>query len=606
MTTSTTIELNLARKWRPKTFDTIVGQDIPVRMLKNGLYLKKFFPVYLFAGQRGCGKTSTARVFATAINCQQLSTFQENPATTLPCLSCESCKAMMRNHHPDFIEIDAASHTGVDHVRQLIDASSYMPLLGHKKIYLIDEAHMLSKAAFNAFLKILEEPPMSVLFMLATTETHKIPDTVLSRCFHVVFNPIEQQSLKDHILFLCQQESITIEDAALDILINETEGSARDAINLLERVRFSHSTITEQTILSLLGKISNTDLYELITTIVQKQPEQLMAKLSTIQTAAQSPTIIWNMIIDVCRSLMWIKYQCASKLAPWIQQQQTLFHIAQNISFEQIHTICQHLWNHEELFFKTTKKHAFLEIVLLQLATNTIPTISPKPQQPLSSPSPKLTQGAAQQHSSSTHTASPAPAQTPTSTHNTLPAWNDFIQNINKTGDALLASIFTQAKLIDIPQDHGAVHVQLHTKSKFFTDKIAECKTCWHPLFRQAFPHATELVFVEPHNTPQQTPPPRPVAQPSSPPPAPPRSAAPSSQSSPQPWAQRQSKTFARNTTTVPALDLAPISVEDKEKWPQANLLLSHFPGKIKKLEKESSLTSSSTTQTADQEAHPA
>ncbi|MFH1644148.1 MAG: DNA polymerase III subunit gamma/tau [bacterium] len=194
--------LNLARKWRPKTFNEIVGQNIPIKTLLNGLYLKKFFPVYLFAGQRGCGKTSSARIFAAAINCQNLKKFQEDPKEKIPCLECESCQPMLKNNHPDFIEIDAASHTGVDNVRQILENSSYMPLAGNKKIYLIDEAHMLSKAAFNAFLKVLEEPPSTVLFILATTEIHKIPETVLSRCFQVIFRPINSDDLKKHLINL--------------------------------------------------------------------------------------------------------------------------------------------------------------------------------------------------------------------------------------------------------------------------------------------------------------------------------------------------------------------------------------------------------------------
>lgn len=179
-------ELNLARKWRPSTFESIVGQDLTVRLLKNSLFRQQFFPVYLLAGQRGCGKTTTGRVFAAAINCDRLHDFTQDPQKTIvPCGQCVSCDAMKRGIHPDFIEIDAASHTGVDNVRQIIEATSFLPQLGRKKIYLIDEAHMLSKAAFNAFLKILEEPPKTVLFMMATTDAHKIIDTVRSRCFQL-------------------------------------------------------------------------------------------------------------------------------------------------------------------------------------------------------------------------------------------------------------------------------------------------------------------------------------------------------------------------------------------------------------------------------------
>ena len=148
-------QLNLARKWRSKNFDQIVGQDNSIKILKNSLYLDRLFPVYLFAGQRGCGKTTTARVFAAAINCERLEKFRVQPKDELlPCNECYSCTAILAGKHPDFIEMDAASHTGVENVRNIVDAATLLPVLGKKKIYLIDEAHMLSRAAFNAFLKI--------------------------------------------------------------------------------------------------------------------------------------------------------------------------------------------------------------------------------------------------------------------------------------------------------------------------------------------------------------------------------------------------------------------------------------------------------------------
>src|SRR3989339_55359 len=245
------IQLNLARKWRSKQFEQIVGQDLSVRILKNSLFLGKFFPVYLFAGQHGCGKTTTARVFAAAVNCEKLPDFQQNPKKFIvPCLECNSCKAMMKGKHPDFIEMDAASHTGVDNVRQIIEASTLLPLLGRKKVYLIDEAHMLSKAAFNAFLKILEEPPASVFFILATTDDHKIIDTVRSRCFQLFFNAVDQSVLLNHLVQICEQEGIKYEPAGLALIIKETGGSVRDALNLMEQVGFSAKQIGKKEVLS--------------------------------------------------------------------------------------------------------------------------------------------------------------------------------------------------------------------------------------------------------------------------------------------------------------------------------------------------------------------
>ena len=179
----------LSRRGRPTTFDTIIGQDLPVRLLKNSLYVGSIFPVYLLSGMRGSGKTTTARVFAAALNCVNRESFQQDPKQySLPCGACDSCRAMAASRHPDFIEIDAASYTGVDNIRDVIESASFVPVLGKTKIYLIDEAHMLSKAACNALLKVLEEPPHSALFMLATTDADKIIDTVRSRSFRLFFS----------------------------------------------------------------------------------------------------------------------------------------------------------------------------------------------------------------------------------------------------------------------------------------------------------------------------------------------------------------------------------------------------------------------------------
>jgi len=364
--------LNLARKWRPQSFKNIVGQDIPIKMLQNSLYLKKYFPVYLFAGQRGCGKTSSARVFAAAINCQKLPDFQTKPVENpVPCQACDSCLSMARANHPDFIEIDAASHTGVDNVRQIIEAAAYVPLSGQKKIYLIDEAHMLSKAAFNAFLKILEEPPSTVLFILATTELKKIPETVLSRCFHVSFTSVEQKNLLPHLKSVCASENIEIDDSALEILIEETDGSVRDALNLLEQVRFSSEQVTQDAVLNVLGKISNTAIIKLFACVLEQDGTKLLTHLHTIAFKTLVPQTIWNMIVELCRALMWVKYGVQTLPNSFNKQFDELFTLANNCSLNRLHAIMQLLWSQEALFLQTSKKHTFLEVVLLQLCQQT-------------------------------------------------------------------------------------------------------------------------------------------------------------------------------------------------------------------------------------------
>ena len=360
--------LNLARKWRPKNFSEIVGQDLSVSMLKNSLYVKKLFPVYLFSGQRGCGKTSTARIFAAAINCKKLPDFQADAKNnSIPCLTCESCLAMQNSHHPDFIEMDAASHTGVDSVRQIIESCTYMPLSGAKKIYLIDEAHMLSKAAFNAFLKILEEPPTSAIFVMATTELQKIPETVRSRCFQVLFNSVGQISLLKHMINVCKHENITVEESALTLLIQETDGSVRDAINALEQVRFTGETITKELVLKSLGKLSDTKLFELLDLILEQNPKGLLLYLEEIQFATLTAQSLWNMVTSILRALLWVKYEVTQDKTLFSFDLQELSIRANKCSINKLYALLQLLWSQEPLFLQTPQKHLFLEMVLLQM-----------------------------------------------------------------------------------------------------------------------------------------------------------------------------------------------------------------------------------------------
>ena len=278
-----TITRNLARKLRSQNFNQIIGQELTIKILKNSLYKTHYFPVYLFAGQRGCGKTTTARVFAAALNCEKLVQFQKNPKKLVPCLSCISCISMKSGRHPDFIEIDAASHTGVDNVRQIIESATLLPLMGHKKIYLIDEAHMLSKAAFNALLKILEEPPSSVLFILATTIPLKIIDTVRSRCFQLFFKPIRTEILLEYLKKVCTQEKIRYDIPALELIIDQAEGSVRDALNLLEQVRFLGKTVSKEIVLQTLGYIDDNQLLCILTAVLQQQPQQVLNILKMLQ-----------------------------------------------------------------------------------------------------------------------------------------------------------------------------------------------------------------------------------------------------------------------------------------------------------------------------------
>jgi DNA polymerase-3 subunit gamma/tau len=584
--------LNLARKWRSQTFEQIVGQDLSIKMLKNSLARDRMFPVYLFSGQRGCGKTSTARIFAAAVNCTHLSDFQRDATScTVPCLTCPSCTAMMSGNHPDFIEIDAASHTGVDNVRQIIDAANYMPLIGRKKIYLIDEAHMLSKAAFNACLKILEEPPTSALFILATTEVPKIPATIVSRCFQLIFGPLKAHHLKDHLRMLCTSEQIAIDDAALDIIIDETEGSARDAINLLERVRFSNATITDQTVRDVLGKISMDELSKLFTLLITQNAPNLLEHLMHINFEQRSPQLLWDMIIQWCRAVLWTKYGVTALPGSMTQHLEDLKECARSCSLNRLTAILTLLWSQEELFLRTTKKHLFLEMTLLQLcqqvdvidlenlikmcqktsayaqvATTDRPDSMPIPVIPHVRHSPN-------DGGSASPRPTIAPDVTSVKADNQAPpphqghGWGEFLQEVAQLNDPLLCSICAQATFVAFNDETHTVAIQLSADSAFFKNKIEETKTLWLPLLTRCFENCQGFTYV---------PKPRDI---------------PSAVAPTELWRDKSAVAKAMADRPAPSVIYnqpvpaphEPILAHNTAKWPKASLLLRHFPGKIRK-----------------------
>ncbi len=237
----------LYRKWRPRRWDQVVGQQAVIRTLRQAVQSGRIAHAYLFSGPRGTGKTTTARLLAKALNCQH-----PDPAQR-PCDACAVCQAVQQGRFLDLIEIDAASHTGVDDVRALRDKIQYAPSEGRYKVYIIDEVHMLSTAAFNALLKTLEEPPAHAVFVLATTELHKIPATVRSRCQHYPFRPIPVADMVAYLQRIVEAEGIAIDDAALTYIARQARGGLRDAISLLDQLASLGEPITLDLVHSMLG-----------------------------------------------------------------------------------------------------------------------------------------------------------------------------------------------------------------------------------------------------------------------------------------------------------------------------------------------------------------
>lgn len=270
----------LARKWRPKTFADVVGQQHVLTALANGLRENRLHHAYLFSGTRGVGKTSIARLFAKGLNCV-------NGVTAEPCGVCEHCKAIEEGNFIDLIEIDAASRTKVEDTRELLDNVQYKPVLGRYKVYLIDEVHMLSRHSFNALLKTLEEPPEYVKFLLATTDPHKLPVTILSRCMQFHLKALEPSQIANHLGYILNQEQIPFESLALDKLANAAQGSLRDSLSLTDQaIAMSNGNVTLNIVNEMLGLLDETQAIEMIYALQQGNGEKLMQVVDAVANQA--------------------------------------------------------------------------------------------------------------------------------------------------------------------------------------------------------------------------------------------------------------------------------------------------------------------------------
>lgn len=500
-----TVTLNFARKWRSKQFDQIIGQELPVRMLKNSLYLNHYFPVYLFAGQRGCGKTSTARIFAASINCEMLDSFQKNPKdSVLPCLTCGSCRAMATNQHPDFCEIDAASHTGVDMIRQVIDSSLLLPLLGRKKIYLIDEAHMLSKASFNALLKILEEPPRTVVFMLATTDAQKIIETVRSRCFQLFFKPVDQGTLVRHLTTISTQEEIAYDADGLALIAQESDGSVRDAINLLEQVRFANDMVNKDAVLRVLGHIDDEHLLLLLDAVFFQTPATLLAVMHSLGLERFSPLFIWTRLTTLLRDALWIKYGVTADSCDAVRRDRLQKMVAR-CSVATVHALLEHLYNHESIFLKTTAQHAMLEMVLLQMCVkNRGYKDGSGGASPVLRPSNALE--ALPVHAEQTEeldedadVENDEEDDSEEEEDDGSQLWASFVADISTLHDPVLQSIMSQARFSSFDAATATVTVLFSKDFIFFKDWLEQSREQWMPLLKKFFPEGVQLnpLFTE-------------------------------------------------------------------------------------------------------------
>lgn len=277
----------LHHKYRPQRFADLVGQNAIAQTLSNAINQQKIAPAYLFTGPRGTGKTSSARILAKSLNCQD----NERP-TSNPCGKCEVCRTIASGTALDVIEIDAASNTGVDNIREVIERAQFAPVQCRYKVYVIDECHMLSTAAFNALLKTLEEPPPNVIFVLATTDPQRVLSTIISRCQRFDYRRIPLQEIVAHLRYISRQESINITEDALTLVAQIANGGLRDAESLLDQLSLLPETVTVEKIWDLVGAVSEQDLLSLLQAIRQKNPEQILQKCRNLLDRGREPLVV--------------------------------------------------------------------------------------------------------------------------------------------------------------------------------------------------------------------------------------------------------------------------------------------------------------------------
>ena len=357
----------LYRKYRPQTLEEIVGQEHVKKALTNAIELNKIAHAYLFTGPRGTGKTSTARILAKSLNCV-------NGPTTHPCGKCPSCLDIINSTPIDVIEIDAASNRSVNDAQNILEKIQYAPVNGKYKIYIIDEVHMLTTQAFNALLKTLEEPPENVVFILATTEVHKVLDTIKSRCQRFDFKRITTDDIVNHLKYVSKQENINIEDDALMTIAKNAAGGMRDSLALLDQLSVldTEHAITTEDINMLLGRLSFDVLHRLSQCIIASQPNDAIEIFNEIYNSGNEPTQILMNLLNYFKNLLIVK-NCKSELVIELtqtteSQAKTLKEQASELETQQIVFLIDKIQHYIQELKMTTNQHLWLEVAMIDLA----------------------------------------------------------------------------------------------------------------------------------------------------------------------------------------------------------------------------------------------
>ena len=365
----------LYRTYRPSTFEEVAGQKVIVQTLQNALNQNKIAHAYLFAGPRGTGKTTMAKLFAKALNCERGVGHQ--------CNECSNCLAVNDGSHQDIIEIDAASNNGVDDIRALVDNVNYAPIKGRYKVYIIDEVHMMSANAFNALLKTLEEPPSHVVFILATTEPHKIIPTILSRCQRYNFSKVSDKDIKQRMIEILKIENISYEESAIDLIISLADGGVRDALSMLDQVlAYANQTLNEEDVLDLFALLNKTDKLDLLYAIKDHNVKLLMNKISHFLDKGIDVRRLSADLLGLLKDLL-IFYKTKDESLMLFLTKREAKHLSANLSLSRLNELINSLLKALNDFRFVTDLRSLFELTLLQMASSGDDFTSTKIEQPV-------------------------------------------------------------------------------------------------------------------------------------------------------------------------------------------------------------------------------
>jgi len=412
------VYIPLHHKYRPQTFQQLVGQAVIATTLSNGVRTGRIAPAYMFTGPRGTGKTSSARILAKALNCQST-----NQPTPEPCGVCALCQAITQGNALDIIEIDAASHTGVDNVREMIERAQFAPVQARYKVFIIDECHMLSGAAFNALLKTLEEPPERVVFILATTDPQRVPATIISRCQRFDFRRIAQADMEVHLRQIAEQEGIEITPAALTLVAQLAQGGMRDAESLLDQLSLLPPPIQPEQVWQLAGRVPERDLLELVQGIYTEPLMAVLQRGRALLERGWEPLQLYQQLVGFVRDGLIAltapqERHLTTLMADTWQAWQTL---GERVTATDLLHAQEYLRQSEPQLRHTTQPHLWLEVTLLgwwHLWQEKTACATPAPASAI--------------NSSSIAKASPAPAS-----HSSTPAITSSTPAINSSEPAI-------------------------------------------------------------------------------------------------------------------------------------------------------------------------